>query len=82
MKDEPQAFGRIVSCREVLEWAIDANLTHVLVLGVDRNGASFAASSHGYIGPALYMIERGKRHLMDIAEEYPEMRDLGPPADA
>ena len=70
-----------VPCKTVLETSLSANLTHVVVIGTDDSGRSFLAASHGSAGFLLYMLERAKTHVMDLAELHPVMRNLGPPMD-
>ena len=52
----------------VLQAAIDAKPTYVLVIGEDADGKLYFASSKSDGGEALWWMEKAKRALMEISE--------------
>jgi len=52
----------------VLQAAIDAKPAYVLVIGEDKDGNLYFASSQSDGGEALWWMEKAKRALMEISE--------------
>lgn len=70
----------MVPCKTVLETAYKANLKHVVVLGTNQDGSSFVASSNS-LAQAVFLIERAKRHVLDLAEYHSDLEHVWPRAD-
>ncbi len=60
-----------VPAERVLQTAIDAGLTDVVLAGYDKDGNEYFASSAADGGDALWLLERCKKRLLDG----PEMED-------
>lgn len=53
-----------IECEKILQAAIDHGMGTVLLLGYDKDGEFYAASSTGDGGEVLYLCERFKHKLM------------------
>ena len=54
---------------QVLDAAKDCGLTQVVVLGYDVDGHEYTASSAADGGDVMWLIERCKRRILDVASE-------------
>lgn len=52
----------------VLQGAVDAGMTEVVVLGYDAKGDEYFAHSHADAGRVLWLMERFKHRLMEDAD--------------
>lgn len=57
-----------IPAERVLQGAILAGLESVVVVGVDKDGNEYAASSHG-AAEAVWMMERAKLNLLRSDDE-------------
>lgn len=60
----------------VLDGAMEADLTHVVIAGYQADGSEYFASSMTDGGATLWLIERLKKRLLEIEPEHlPPMAD-------
>jgi hypothetical protein len=56
----------------VMEAAVEASLTEIVVIGFDEDGDFYFASSKADGGDVLWLLERAKHKLMTITDELEE----------
>jgi hypothetical protein len=66
-----------VDPQHVLGGAAVAGMTGVLVIGYDRDGQEYFASSYGDAREQLFLIERFKFNLMHVVDEEDEGHEGG-----
>lgn len=52
----------------VLDMAKEEGLTEVVIIGYDKNGAEYFASSNADGADALWLLERAKKKLLEITD--------------
>jgi hypothetical protein len=57
-----------VPCKVVLDTAAEANLRDVIVIGTEQDGTIFVGGSESDLGLAMLLMERAKRHLLNLLE--------------
>jgi hypothetical protein len=58
-----------IPAERVLQAAIDAGVTDIVLAGYDADGTEYFASSMADGGDALWLLERCKKRLLDAADE-------------
>jgi hypothetical protein len=53
----------------VLQAALDAGLQAVIIVGWNQDGQLYTASSYADGGDALWLVEKFKKRLLEIADE-------------
>ena len=71
----PESNYDPIPCKVVLESAIAANLKNVLIIGMEENGALYVAGSEADLGVDMLLMERAKRHLLNLLEQGLEKED-------
>ena len=66
----------------VLQRAVDARLTEVVVIGLNPEGDFWFASSKADGGDVLWHLEIAKKRLLDIMDVNPRNDPLDPPSSA
>lgn len=62
-------LGRELTSAEYLQHVLKADLACCVVVGITKDDQPYIGSTTGNIGQVLYMMERGKRALMEMVEE-------------
>jgi hypothetical protein len=57
-----------IPAEKVLQGATEAEMQDIMIIGYDKDGQEYFASSFSDGGKALWMMERAKRRLMDLAD--------------
>lgn len=57
-----------IPCEKLLKKAIDSNLTTVLILGYNKDGSLYFASSHADGGDIMWLMEKAKKELLEITD--------------
>jgi hypothetical protein len=72
--DEDQKVCEWIAPVDILKNPNIPKLLDIVVIGTEANGDSFVSSSYGKIADVIYLLERAKRHLLELAEHAPVSR--------
>lgn len=67
-----------ISPTTVLAWAHEADLEGVVIVGFDKNGREYFASSIADAAPSIYYLQRGIHKLNKVVDGEFENENLGP----
>lgn len=68
--DGPDAGYEDIPPNTLLQYAIDRDqLAACIVAGITKDDQPFLSSTTSDIGYAIYLLERAKRHLLELVEE-------------
>ena len=65
----PRRDGQVLTCEEYLRHVLEVDLASCVVVGTTKDDQVYIGSTTGDVGHVLFMMECGKRYLMELVED-------------